>query len=101
MKPTGSPGVVLHIGHAAGKKMAEDTLTTVGIGRHGAARLPSVDDRAHGFNWEKTSGARRRGTSPSVADRTSAFNGKQHSAQGSTSVGGDARPDSEVVRLHR
>jgi hypothetical protein len=24
-------------------KMAEDTLTTVGIGRHGAARLPSVD----------------------------------------------------------
>src|SRR6202167_2161293 len=27
----------------AEEKMAEDTLTTVGIGRHGAARLPSVD----------------------------------------------------------
>jgi ROK family len=31
-------------------KMAEDTLTTVGIGRHGAARLPSVD--VDSFNIE-------------------------------------------------
>jgi hypothetical protein len=31
-------------------KMAEDTLTTVGIGRHGAARLPSVD--VDSFNVE-------------------------------------------------
>src|SRR6202034_2545430 len=31
------------IWHPAGRIMAEDTLTTVGIGRHGAARLPSVD----------------------------------------------------------
>ena len=30
--------------------MAEDTLTTVGIGRHGAARLPSVD--VDSFNIE-------------------------------------------------
>ena len=30
--------------------MAEDTLTTTGIGRHGAARLPSVD--VDSFNIE-------------------------------------------------
>jgi hypothetical protein len=34
----------------AKEKMAEDTLTTVGIGRHGAARLPSVD--VDSFNIE-------------------------------------------------
>src|SRR5690242_7513606 len=35
----------------AGKgKMAEDTLTTTGIGRHGATRLPSVD--VDSFNIE-------------------------------------------------
>jgi hypothetical protein len=34
----------------AEEKMAEDTLTTVGIGRHGAARLPSVD--VDSFNIE-------------------------------------------------
>src|SRR4051812_48894382 len=42
MKPTGSrlvnPGLLK--GRA---EMAEDTLTTAGIGRHGATRLPSVD----------------------------------------------------------
>src|SRR4030081_3656095 len=30
------------LGHGQGR-MAEDTLTTSGIGRHGATRLPSVD----------------------------------------------------------
>jgi predicted NBD/HSP70 family sugar kinase len=49
MKPTGSPLVVLHSGIRRGK-MAEDTLTTTGIGRHGAARLPSVD--VDSFNIE-------------------------------------------------
>src|ERR1700677_2143503 len=34
----------------AEEKMAEDTLTTVGIGRHGAARLPSVE--VDSFNIE-------------------------------------------------
>jgi predicted NBD/HSP70 family sugar kinase len=34
----------------AGAKMAEDNLTTVGIGRHGANRLPSVD--VDSFNIE-------------------------------------------------
>src|SRR6202046_5430295 len=38
------------IWHPAGRIMAEDTLTTVGIGRHGAARLPSVD--VDSFNIE-------------------------------------------------
>ena len=42
MKPTGSTAVVPR--PPAGKgNMAEDTLTTSGIGRHGATRLPSVD----------------------------------------------------------
>jgi ROK family protein len=50
MKPTGSPLVVLPFWHPAGKIMAEDTLTTVGIGRHGAARLPSVE--VDSFNIE-------------------------------------------------
>src|ERR1700730_14301924 len=39
----GSPAVVPRfLGYGQGK-MAEDTLTTSGIGRHGATRLPSVD----------------------------------------------------------
>src|SRR4030088_2110306 len=37
------------LGHGQGK-MAEDTLTTSGIGRHGATRLPSVD--VDSFNIE-------------------------------------------------
>jgi hypothetical protein len=49
MKPTGSPLVVPHSGIRRGK-MAEDTLTTAGIGRHGATRLPSVD--VDSFNIE-------------------------------------------------
>src|SRR6202163_4947090 len=50
VKPTGSPVVV--VGFQAGQraKMAEDTLTTSGIGRHGAKRLPSVD--VDSFNIE-------------------------------------------------
>src|SRR3954449_5544467 len=49
MKPTGSLAVVMP--NPAGKgKMAEDTLTTIGIGRHGATRLPSVD--VDSFNIE-------------------------------------------------
>jgi len=39
----------VHSGIGSGK-MAEDTLTTTGIGRHGAARLPSVD--VDSFNIE-------------------------------------------------
>src|SRR4030088_1785676 len=42
MKPMGSPAVVPDFPPGKGK-MAEDTLTTSGIGRHGATRLPSVD----------------------------------------------------------
>jgi hypothetical protein len=50
MKPTGSPLVVQHSGIICRGKMAEDTLTTTGIGRHGATRLPSVD--VDSFNIE-------------------------------------------------
>src|SRR5580704_1339763 len=50
MKPTGSPAVVLPFGQWARAEMAEDTLTTSGIGRHGATRLPSVD--VDSFNIE-------------------------------------------------
>jgi hypothetical protein len=46
----GSPVVVPPFWHPAGEIMAEDTLTTAGIGRHGAARLPSVD--VDSFNIE-------------------------------------------------
>jgi predicted NBD/HSP70 family sugar kinase len=49
MKPTGSPAVVTPFWQGKGK-MAEDTLTTSGIGRHGATRLPSVD--VDSFNIE-------------------------------------------------
>src|SRR6202011_2882067 len=46
----GSPAVVPRfLGYGQGK-MAEDTLTTSGIGRHGATRLPSVD--VDSFNIE-------------------------------------------------
>jgi hypothetical protein len=41
--------LILHSG-IDGTKMAEDTLTSTGIGRHGAARLPSVD--VDSFNIE-------------------------------------------------
>ena len=47
MKPMGSRAVVLQTGKG---KMAEDTLTTSGIGKHGATRLPSVD--VDSFNIE-------------------------------------------------
>src|ERR1700709_2550247 len=50
MKPTGSPAVVTPFPHGQGANMAEDTLTTSGIGRHGAPRLPSVD--VDSFNIE-------------------------------------------------
>src|SRR6266478_2711001 len=43
VKPTGSGAVVPKTSDRARAKMAEDTLTTSGIGRHGATRLPSVD----------------------------------------------------------
>ena len=49
VKPTGSPAVVPELPTGQGK-MAEDTLTTSGIGRHGATRLPSVD--VDSFNIE-------------------------------------------------
>src|SRR5580704_9094179 len=39
----GSLIVVLAVSERARAKMADDTLTTTGIGRHGATRLPSVD----------------------------------------------------------
>src|SRR6202140_1136879 len=43
VKPTGSRAVVPTTSDRAKGKMAEDTLTTSGIGRHGATRLPSAD----------------------------------------------------------
>src|SRR5271156_5608214 len=46
----GSLAVVLPNSDRARGKMAEDTLTTSGIGRHGATRLPSVD--VDSFNIE-------------------------------------------------
>jgi predicted NBD/HSP70 family sugar kinase len=46
----GSLAVVSAISDWARGKMAEDTLTTSGIGRHGATRLPSVD--VDSFNIE-------------------------------------------------
>jgi len=43
-KPSGSLAVIWrHARRGAKSDMAEDTLTTAGIGNHGAARLPSVD----------------------------------------------------------
>jgi hypothetical protein len=50
MKPMGSLAVVLATSDWAGAKMAEDTLPTTGIARHGAARLPSVE--VDSFNIE-------------------------------------------------
>src|SRR5712692_6758469 len=49
MKPTGSPLVVPRLPLGKGK-MAEDIITTTGIARHGATRLPSVD--VDSFNIE-------------------------------------------------
>src|SRR6202171_6159578 len=46
----GSPAVVPRFWRGLRAKMAEDTLTTSGIGRHGASRLPSVD--VDSFNIE-------------------------------------------------
>jgi hypothetical protein len=46
----GSLAVVLATSDWAGTKMAEDTLPTTGIARHGAARLPSVE--VDSFNIE-------------------------------------------------
>jgi predicted NBD/HSP70 family sugar kinase len=46
----GSLAVVPAASERARAKMAEDTLTTTGIGRHGATRLPSVD--VDSFNIE-------------------------------------------------
>src|SRR3954454_4607758 len=49
VKPTSSTAVVPPISSGQGQ-MAEDTVTTAGIGRHGATRLPSVD--VDSFNIE-------------------------------------------------
>src|SRR6202051_4661583 len=46
----GSPAVVPRFLGTGQGKMTEDTLTTSGIGRHGATRLPSVD--VDSFNIE-------------------------------------------------
>src|SRR5258705_9277946 len=43
VKPNGSQRFCPHDFRLGKGKMAEDTLTTSGIGRHGATRLPSVD----------------------------------------------------------
>jgi hypothetical protein len=43
MKPMGSLAVVPQVWKRARAKMAEDIITTTGIARHGATRLPSVD----------------------------------------------------------
>src|SRR3979490_1607600 len=50
MKPTGSPLVVPREFRSGKGKMAEDIVTTTGIARHGATRLPSVD--VDSFNIE-------------------------------------------------
>src|ERR1700688_4980413 len=50
MKPTGSPLVVPREIRQGRGKMAEDIVTTTGIARHGAFRLPSVD--VDSFNIE-------------------------------------------------
>ena len=49
MKPKGSPAVVPRLTTGKGK-MADDVITTTGIARHGATRLPSVD--VDSFNIE-------------------------------------------------
>src|ERR1700744_6040837 len=43
LKPTGSPAVALRKFANRAGLMAEDVITTTGIARHGASRLPSVD----------------------------------------------------------
>src|SRR6267143_937874 len=50
MKPTGSRAVVPREFRLGRAKMAEDIVTTTGIARHGATRLPSVD--VDSFNIE-------------------------------------------------
>src|SRR6266478_9093657 len=50
VKPTGSGAVVPTTSDWARAKMAEDVITTTGIARHGATRLPSVD--VDSFNIE-------------------------------------------------
>src|SRR6266478_7730684 len=50
VKPTGSGAVVPTTSDWARAKMAEDVITTTGIARHGASRLPSVD--VDSFNIE-------------------------------------------------
>src|ERR1700733_839573 len=37
-------------------KMADDTLTTTGIGRHGATRLPSVEEDSFNIEWKDEDG---------------------------------------------
>src|ERR1700694_2693183 len=56
VKPMGSPTVVPRfLGYGQGK-MAEDTLTTSGIGRHGATRLPSVDVKSYNIKRKDDDG---------------------------------------------
>src|SRR5215212_3347511 len=43
LKPMGSPPVVASENRQGLGHMAEDTITTTGIARHGATRLPSVE----------------------------------------------------------
>ena len=50
MKPKGSPAVVPRIPTGQGAKWLKTSLTTTGIARHGATRLPSVD--VDSFNIE-------------------------------------------------
>jgi len=50
VKPTGSPPVVSNESGEAQGQMAEDSITTTGIARHGATRLPSVE--VDSFNIE-------------------------------------------------
>lgn len=50
MKPMGSPPVVTSEIRQGLGRMAEDTITTTGIARHGATRLPSVE--VDSFNVE-------------------------------------------------
>jgi hypothetical protein len=50
LKPKGSPAVVASEFRQGLKNMAEDTITTTGIARHGATRLPSVE--VDSFNVE-------------------------------------------------
>src|SRR5881398_881429 len=54
-EPKGSSRVVDSLGYSGGHRMADD-LTTVGIGKHGAERLPSVDVDSYNIELKDENG---------------------------------------------